>query len=240
MRIVICDDETGTCSELEQIIIQYARQRKIQAQIDIFYTGQRLLDYLNRNDADILFLDIELPEKNGVDVGKYIRYTMENERLILIYISSKRKYAMELFQNRPFDFIMKPLCSEKIQDILDIICRLREKDNDCFRIKDKTYEYRVAYKDILYFQSEGHKIHLITRQNTRTFYGKLNEVEKQCPEHLFLRIHNSYLVNIRHIEEITYEWVKLINGTVLDISRPKRVEIRRKLLEYNTNGTHRN
>lgn len=65
-------------------------------------------------------------------------------------------------------------------------------------------------------------------------------MEKQCPEHLFLRIHNFYLVNVRHIEEIAYEWVKLINGKVLDISRPKRVEIRRKLLEYSINGTYGN
>lgn len=240
MRIVICDDETGTCGELERIILEHACERKIQVQTEIFYTGQRVLEYLKENDVDLLFLDIELPEKNGVDIGKYIRYTMENEKLILVYISSKTRYAMELFQNRPFDFIVKPLCPGKIRNILDTIYHLREKDNVSFRFKDRNNEYRAAYKDILYFQSEGHKIHLVTGKNIRSFYGKLNEVEKQCPEHLFLRIHNSYLVNVRHIEEIAYEWVKLINGEVLDISRPKRAEIRRKLLEYSINGTHGN
>ena len=63
-----------------------------------------MLEYLKREKADILFLDIELPGMNGVSVGKYIREILEDENIFLIYISSKQNYALQLFQNHPFDF----------------------------------------------------------------------------------------------------------------------------------------
>ena len=60
---------------------------------------------------------------------------------------------------------------------------------------------------------------------------KLNEIEKRIPENVFLRIHKSYLVNKNYVKEFTYEWVKMLNGDVLNISKINRADVRRKILE---------
>ncbi len=68
---------------------------------------------------DLLFLDIELPQINGVAVGRYIRETIKNEIIQIAYISSKQKYAMELFEMHPINYLVKPLTYEKIAKVID-------------------------------------------------------------------------------------------------------------------------
>ena len=127
MKAIICDDEKSTCSELEEIILKYAKEKRVPLVTEVFYSGDILLDYLKREKINILFLDIELPGKDGVMVGKYIREVLEEENIFLVYISSKENYALQLFQNRPFDFLVKPIEQAKIYHVLDNIYRISVK-----------------------------------------------------------------------------------------------------------------
>ena len=231
MKTIICDDEKSTCSELEEIILKYAKEKSVSLVTEVFYSGDTLLDYLKREKINILFLDIELPGKDGVMVGKYIREVLEEENIFLIYISSKENYALQLFQNRPFDFLVKPIEAAKIYHVLDNIYRISGKNSVGFEFPTQNSTYRISYKDILYFQSTGRKINIVMKKEIRTFYGKLNEIEKRIPENVFLRIHKSYLVNKNYVKEFTYEWVKMLNGDVLNISKINRADVRRKILE---------
>lgn len=78
-KIGICDDEKGTCAELEEILYRYAQNRGLKCDINIWYTGEELCEYLRReNTLDILFLDIELVSTDGIKVGNFIREEMEN------------------------------------------------------------------------------------------------------------------------------------------------------------------
>lgn len=231
MKAIICDDEKSTCSELEEIILKYAKEKRVPLVTEVFYSGDILLDYLKREKINILFLDIELPGKDGVMVGKYIREVLEEENIFLVYISSKENYALQLFQNRPFDFLVKPIEQAKIYHVLDNICRISGKNSAEFKFQVQNSTYCILYKDILYFQSDGRKINIVMKKEVRTFYGKLNEIEEKLPENLFLRIHKSYLVNKSYVKGFTYEWVKMLNGDILNISKINRADVRRKILE---------
>ena len=231
MKAIICDDEKSTCSELEEIILKYAKEKRVPLVTEVFYSGDILLDYLKREKINILFLDIELPGKDGVMVGKYIREVLEEENIFLVYISSKENYALQLFQNRPFDFLVKPIEQAKIYHVLDNICRISGKNSAEFKFQVQNSTYCILYKDILYFQSDVRKINIVMKKEVRTFYGKLNEIEEKLPENLFLRIHKSYLVNKSYVKGFTYEWVKMLNGDVLNISKINRADVRRKILE---------
>lgn len=122
MRVVICDDEKSTCSEIEQRLRLFAFEKCIKLEVDVFFDGGTLTEYLKREKApDILFLDIELPGMNGVEVGKYIRDILKNTDMFLVYISSKQEYALELFQNQPFDFLIKPIKKERLYHTMDKI-----------------------------------------------------------------------------------------------------------------------
>lgn len=231
MRVIICDDEKSICSELEELLLKYAKEKYIPLETEVFYSGDVLLEYLKREKINLLFLDIELPGANGVAVGKYIREILEDENIFLVYISSKENYALQLFQNRPFDFLVKPIEQAKIYRVLDNIYRISGKNSVGFEFQAQNSTYRISYKDILYFQSIGRKINIVMQKEVKMFYGKLNEIEEKIPKNLFLRIHKSYLVNKNYVKEFTYEWVKMLNGDTLNISKINRVDVRRKILE---------
>lgn len=236
MRVIICDDEKSTCAELEQMLRDFVVEKNINMEIDVFYDGDALVRYLKNEKApDILFLDIELPGMNGVEIGKYIRDILGNSDMFLVYISSGKGYVMELFQNQPFDFLLKPIREERLYQVMRKIQNIVSRNEGNFQYKNQGNSYRLRYKEILYFQSNGKKINIVMENGTESFYGKLSEVEEACPESMFLRIHKSYLINIHYVKEVTYTWVKMINGDVLDISRPNRVAIRRKLMESMSN-----
>jgi len=108
LRIAICDDENSICNQLEEILDMLEKEFSKKLQIDIFYSGEELSSHLSKdNYYDIIFLDIELKEMNGVEVGQVIRDKMLNETTQIVYISGKETYAMELFKVRPLDFIMR-------------------------------------------------------------------------------------------------------------------------------------
>ena len=146
MKAIICDDEKSTCSELEEIILKYAKERRVPLVTEVFYSGDILLDYLKREKINILFLDIELPGKDGVMVGKYIREVLEEENIFLVYISSKENYALQLFQNRPFDFLVKPIEQMKIYHVLDNIYRISGKNSAGFKFQVQNSTYFVFSK----------------------------------------------------------------------------------------------
>lgn len=109
LRIAICDDMINICDELKLFLNQYQHKKNIKIQISIFYSGEAFIADSEKNQFDLIFLDIALAQMNGIEVGKYIREKLKNEIIQIIYISSEPNYAVSLFQNRPFHFLLKPL-----------------------------------------------------------------------------------------------------------------------------------
>ena len=96
MNVVICDDEKSTCAEVENVIRAYADERNVKMEVDIFFSGSTLTAYLEKGGVlDILFLDIEIPGKNGVAVGNYIRSVLDNDQIFicLLYTSPSPRDA---------------------------------------------------------------------------------------------------------------------------------------------------
>ena len=123
-RIGICDDEIGTCTQLEGFILKYLKERCIEHEIEIFYSGETLCKYMeDEKRFDLLFLDIEFDTIDGIQVGKYIRDILKDEIMDIIFISSKSHYAMQLFACRPIDFMIKPIQYLDMERIMDIVIK---------------------------------------------------------------------------------------------------------------------
>lgn len=231
-RIAICDDEKSVCSELENYIEKYLRTAYIEGHVEVFYSGETLCDYIKRQEkVDLIFLDIELPKQNGVEVGRYLREEMKDEITDIIYISSKSSYAMELFKCRPLDFMIKPIKYIEVKNILDIVVKRNKVRHQTFSMQMENVSYILPLLDILYFRSENKKIHImLVTGEEHIFTGKLDNVEKSLPESYFLRIHKSFLVNYEYVSQYSIEWVKMVNGDVMNISKAYRADVKRKLM----------
>ncbi len=230
-QIGICDDGKNTCAFIEDIALKYGKKQNVKLEVQIWSSGEELCDYLESGKhLDILYLDIQMFEVSGIDVGLFIRKQMENHTMQIIYISGKQSYAQQLFKVQPMDFLVKPLVKEQIEETLTLALKIVGQNAKRFEFQSGKEYYYMPYGEILCFISEGRKIRLITTSGEKEFYGKLKNIIKELPGD-FLVIHKSYVVNKRRIVRYTYETVELDNGSVLAISQVQRKQVREKLLK---------
>lgn len=231
IRIAVCDDDNILCLQLESMLLEISKNITEEIEIETFFSGEELCRFLTeKNYYDILFLDIELIKLNGVEVGKIIREEMYNETTQIVYISAKESYAMELFQVRPLHFLIKPIKKVILEEVVNKAIKLIVKNNHYFEYKNGITNYKVPFKDIIYFESDGRKVNIVTNEEIQNFYGKLSEAERQLNEQDFILIHKSFLVNYDHVVEYQYDYVKMSNNKVLSISQNNRKTVREKLL----------
>lgn len=228
--IGICDDGENICASIENMLLQYAKEKNIQIDTNVWYTGEGLKKYLETGgQLDILFLDIELFRMTGIEVGDYIRNQLDDMGMQIIYISGKVSYVQQLFKTQPLDFLVKPISQSQISDVLEMAFRVMKHKNEKFEFRQGKDYYYVPMGDIVYFGSEGRKVKIVTLKETFEFYGRLKEVAKRLPED-FIIIHKSYIVNKEYIFRYAYEMVELMNGTILTISPANRKRVRERIL----------
>ena len=92
IKVAICDDDKEVCTSVNHIVEKLLHQTEIKAEIYTFYSGKELCEKMLNVKYDLIFLDIEIPEMNGVEIGKYIRKKLENNVAQIVYISSKKAY----------------------------------------------------------------------------------------------------------------------------------------------------
>ncbi|ROR25252.1 LytTR family two component transcriptional regulator [Mobilisporobacter senegalensis] len=236
LRIAICDDDNFVCSQLEEILLNLGEAYLEKLDIDIFYSGMELDKSIQNGESyDLIFLDIEMEHMNGVEFGTKLRNEYENEITLIIYISSMENYAMQLFQARPMDFIIKPLNYEKISKVFETALRLILKDNEVFQYQTGHTVCKAPLKDILYFESVNRKINIITTRRKDIFYGILNDIYKNLQAYNFIYIHKSFLVNYNHIVKFEYRQVTMSDNRILPISQQNRKAVRSLQLRIERN-----
>lgn len=236
-RIGICDDDKILCAVLEEQIYELSKEIAIKVEIEVWYSGESIQNDLKKGiELDLLFLDIELVQKNGIAVGNFIRNEMENMQTHIVYISSKESYAMQLFKVQPLDFLIKPVPAEHIREVLIRSIKQKSNTETYFEYQKGNSVFRVPVRDIAYFMSMNKKIIIVKKDGkgkfpSEEFYGKLKSIAENLPAD-FLMIHQSYIINQTYVSEYSYETVKMVNGENLNISKPYRKETRSKIKQY--------
>lgn len=231
-NIGICDDDKSTCNNLERIIIEYSAEKHIEVETFVWFSGEAMCRDLSIIDLDLIFLDIEMKQLSGIQVGEIIRNNLSDFKTSIIFISSKTSYSMCLFKIHPLDFLIKPLHNVKVYSVLDEYIKIYKQNNNFFEYKIGGIFYKIPYNEIVFFKSENKKINIILLKDEKKFYGKLKDIKKQLPDK-FVVIHQSYIINQDYISECSYELVKMIDGSYLNISIPYRKQVREQIKKYN-------
>ena len=173
MRIAVCDDEKQIVEHIEKLIIRYANSFNMVINTDIFLDGQMLISELSSGvHYDIVILDICMPEKSGIDIGVYIREVMNDNISQIIYISSERQYAMELFKVQPLDFLIKPVEYDNLVNVLNKAVHLLGISNNVL-----TYEKNSSCLSSIWETDE-------TTQKFLAVHGRAADYKKLAPADL--------------------------------------------------------
>lgn len=221
LTIAICDDENTITSQIETLLYDISQKHGIPIETDVFYSGQHLEhQILDGKKYDLIYLDIEMHNGDGITAAEHIRSRDENA--LLVYVSGYEKYMMELFRLDVLAFIKKPLDPARFEKIFLEANRRICKQQFYFTYHYKNAEYKTPCVDILYFESYGRKIKVHLKDGSlESFNGKLSDVEKELDDGKipFLRIHKSYFVNYHYIKARAKTEIILTDGTRLPVSR---------------------
>lgn len=232
-HIAICDDDKVVGAEIEKIILDYSKRQAVAVEVDIYSDGINLICEMERGEYyDLVFLDIEMKMKSGIEVGSHIRNIMHNEAIHIVYISSYSNYALKLFKIRPLDFLIKPFDSQAVIEDLEKSLELSAYEGYFFSWKKGWESKKVLVRDILYFCSRNKEVEIHLVDRIETFYGSLEKVYEDLKKWRFFYCHQSYLINYNQVDEFKYDQLIMKNGEIIGISQGKRKNVRAMLQAF--------
>ena len=227
IRIAICDDDKYLGMNLEDIVLKYFERDFVKIEVDVYFSSEEFYRCIHEHTYNLIFLDIEMGTRSGIDIGTYIRKEQHNHKTEIIYISANEGYDRKLLELQPLHFLEKPLQGKQIIADLDLFMERFGLSEEQFIYRKGVDIYTISYADILYFESKGHEIRIVTTTSEDYYYDTMKNLLDIIQNETFLQIHKSYTVNYKHIKKFSYHCVELTNGTTLDIAQSKRKEIRK-------------
>lgn len=232
LRIAVCDDEVPQLEKLRQIFGEV--KLPIQLQAEYFVSAEMLLEKMQKcheNDKDmpdVIFCDIKMPEMDGITFGKKIREFSRN--IYLVLFTAYPEYAIKGYEARAFRYLLKPV---KTLDIEQVLCNILQEIGKYKKLFVRTgeTEYVRPLADIVYISSENKYTVLYTKDEHYVDFMSLNDYEKMLEAYGFCRIHRKHLVNLVWHQSMSKGKVTLLDGTELTISRRKEAVYRERLLQ---------
>lgn len=191
------------------------------------------LRLLEECQPQLVLLDIDMGEINGIQLGEKIKALHENT--IIIYITAHEQYALEAYQVRAFHYLLKPLTREKFNQVLEEALRIIKRDQDqpvkTFNLQLKGEIISIDYKDIYYFEKVGHRIKVHTESRDVLYYDTLYNLLDIIDDESFIQCHQGYIVNVGKIRSYRDKSLSLEGNLHLPVSRPFVEGVREKLAQ---------
>lgn len=229
LKIAICDDEPKI---LDELVLKIENIFSSKEKTGIYKTSSPfdLLKHLSENQVDVLFLDIDMPKLNGMDIAE--KLLNDNVNTLLVFVTSHDALVYKSFRYHPFSFIRKSHFDDEITSVARSIIEELSKRNDTFSFKTAEGLYRIDLRQILYFDSDSNYLQLHTEQEIYRFRGTLSSLEKELSPKGFIRTHKGFLVNQQHIYAFKGDDIQLCNKELLPIGRTNKESVKRAIMRY--------
>ena len=219
MKCVLIDDEPMDLMALSELMSSY----KEMDIVGKFHNPIEAKEFVIKNKVDIIVLDVEMPELNGLDFIKSIKNV---EHVILI--SSNKTYAADSYDYNVTDYIVKPIHKKRLDQAVDKVKQFDDSiktssDRDFAFVKDGTKIIRIDFKEILFIEALADYDQINTIHGRYTVLATMKSMQANLPEDDFFRIHRSYIVRKDKIRVIEDNMI-LMETKNIPISRSSKQE----------------
>lgn len=202
MNCIIVDDDGMSRNAVKHLVAQIPYLNLL----GMASSPQEAINFLDNNRIDLMLLDIEMPEMNGLTLIKSLQ-----KPPLIILITSKREYALEAFEYNVVDYLLKPITLERF---FKAVAKAREiinnaplsmdgSGNSTFFIKSNGLLIKINIKDILWIEALGDYITIHTVENKKyTIHSTMKVIESKLPSDKFIRVHRSYIISVDNISSI--------------------------------------
>lgn len=193
----------------------------VRREISLFTSPDKFREAFYQRGFDIVFLDIFFPGHNGMDVAKEIRG--HNGKCLIVFLTVSSDYAVQGYGVHAANYLVKPIAPDALEVVMkDCLERIRKSENQFMVLKNGPELLQVNVDDVVYFESRGRHVSVYGDKGEMfARFGKLSDMAPSLPP-VFIRIHQSYVVNITRIISMKNYHMHLDTGKSLPISRPYR------------------
>lgn len=231
MQIAICDDDRAVCRQLRGWIEEYTKRERLEIHLMVFYSAEELLDSLSAGYwFDMVFQDIELPKKSGLDMAEELRRYVECHQVVIDFISGKQEYGMQLFDLQPINFRLKPLKRQEIEADLDKACRILKESKHALTYMLNNVQNGILLRDINYIESAAKMIQVYKINGEKIqFRGTLDRLEKEYGKYHFCRCHRAYIVNLHCVTAYHKGHLLLRGGKEIEVGSYYSANLKQQL-----------
>ncbi len=228
IKCLIVDDEPIGREIIENFVKELNYLELVATCEDAF----EALEILQKTPIDLLITDIQMPKINGLELVRSLPLPP-----VIIFITAHDKFAVNSFELGVTDYLLKPVSFDRF---LKAVSKAKlqidlNKGAASPNSENKTTEYifikannklnKIQYKEILYIESIKDYIKIFTNESHLVAYSSMKAIEEKLPSALFIRIHNSFLVQINAVKAIMGNTIEVINGVSLPISKSRKDEL---------------
>ena len=219
-RIGICDDKEIHITAIKKQVENFYLANKIKFSVSTYNDGYSLI--MDAENLDIIFLDIEMPEINGIEVKDRI----QEHNCKIIFLTNYPGHMKEAFGRNVIQFLSK----NEVKRIGEILTRIEneKKKNRVFVITGDTYDVL----NVIYVKAETSYSRIYTKDDNHLYRANLTDVYDKMKSSSLVRVHRSYVVNMKYIKELGTEKLMLTDGTKIPVSRKLSGDIKSKYFNY--------
>lgn len=230
MKIALCDDEKSFLAwfkkRLEQ---QLPAVQADEFSVDLYSDERSLLKAQARQSYDVLFLDIHMPDIDGMTVARQL-WRQRSEPLI-IFTSEKDELVFQALRVHPFEFLQKSEIDRELPRLLRDIMQKLHKNEKMLTLKCREGMVSLPLRDVYYLESRRNDIVVYTKEKEYTVRDSLTAKEKELSTFGFLRTHSGFIVNSYHIFIMDKMFVLLDDGRRVPVSRNRYKTVKEKLIK---------
>ena len=198
-HIVICDDEKEILNDLYKKIQDCFNKNAIQAEYTCIDDARNLMARMQHESIDVLFLDIDMPYHNGMEVAGYM--SSQEHKTILIFVTSHDAFVYQTFAYSPVGFIRKTHIDEELDELAVRIRKELLENQQELMIQKGQELCRLLFSDLIYIEAEGNYLVLQLKNDKFRIRETMTNMESRLCGKGFIRCHKGYLVNTRYIEK---------------------------------------
>ncbi len=233
IKIAVCDDEKIYSDKICSSIHRELKEHDIpDYEVTVYNSGtefaaegEKLYEY------DVIFLDINMPDINGFELASKIKDN--NNNIYIVFVTSFLNYAIQGYRFDALRFILKSDMDNLMQECIETIIRLMKIDYHRVSYDFIEGKCEIVTNELIFIENNKHKLtfNFYGKDKTLGLYKKLDDVEKDLDGYGFLRMHKSYLVNVKYIKRIINYAAVLQDGRELPIPREKIKQVKEKYFE---------
>ena len=227
MKIAVCEDDRVQCEYLAKCILAYDSQIMVSS-----YAGSDVLwwDIQDGKVFDLLFLDIEMPHMNGMQLAHNLRD--HNLNIPVCFVTGVKEYVFEGYEVEACGYLLKPYEKDQVFRILDKVKNRMPETEKWITIEQKSQIIRIRTKEIVAIEACGHDITIYMKNgNNQTVHKSFQQMLSEMDE--LTQIHRSYAVNLHNIESIQRNECCDKRGRQFPISKRLKDEVVHKFIVFN-------